>query len=57
MVIERFRGGNPRPVGERFLKYGRMMPEGVTHVASWVDSADARCIQVMEAPGRGALGV
>ncbi len=49
MVIERFRGGDARRVGERFKQSGRMLPDGVTYHASWVDSAGARCFQVMEA--------
>ena len=48
MVIEHFRHG-PDPVGERFRQRGRMLPDGVTYHASWVDSTGARCFQVMEA--------
>lgn len=50
MVIEHFKQGDPRPIGERFKRSGRMLPEGVAYHASWVDSAGARCFQVMEAP-------
>ncbi len=50
MVIERFKHGNARPIGERFKRRGRMLPEGVTYHASWVDSTGSRCFQVMEAP-------
>jgi hypothetical protein len=49
MVIERFKDGNASLVGERFANRGRMLPEGVIYHASWVDRADARCFQVMEA--------
>ena len=48
MVIERFRDGNAESVGERFRSHGRMTPDGVTYQASWVDSAGARCFQIME---------
>jgi hypothetical protein len=49
MVIERFKHGDPKPIGERFRKSGRMLPEGVAYHASWVDPAGARCFQLMEA--------
>jgi hypothetical protein len=50
MVIERFKHGDPRPVGERFKQAGRMLPEGLVYHASWLESAGGRCFQVMEAP-------
>ena len=55
MVIERFKGGDAKQIGERFRKSGRMLPEGVAYHASWVDSRGARCFQIMEAPDREAL--
>ena len=55
MVIERFRNGDPQPVGERFREKGRMLPEGVLYQASWVDPATAECYQVMEAPNLESL--
>lgn len=55
MVIERFKHGNPNPVGERFRQRGRMLPEGVLYHASWVDNAGVRCFQVMEAPNSESL--
>lgn len=49
MVIERFKHG-AAPVGERFQRQGRMLLEGVIYHASWLDTAGARCFQLMEAP-------
>lgn len=49
MVMERFKHGDAGPFGERFRREGRMLPEGVTYHASWVDSARTCCFQVMEA--------
>ena len=48
MVIERFRHGDAGPIGKRVRLSGRMLPEGITYHASWVDSAGTRCFQVME---------
>ena len=48
MVIEHFRDGDPVPVYRRFRERGRMAPEGLRYVASWVDMDYKRCFQVME---------
>jgi len=48
MVIERFRNGNPAPVYRRFREAGRLAPEGLTYVTSWVTQELDRCFQVME---------
>ena len=55
MVIERFKQGNPQAVGARFHTRGRMLPEGVTYQASWMEGTGSRCYQIMEAPNREAL--
>jgi hypothetical protein len=57
MVIEHFKGGNAKLVGERFRQSGRMMPEGVVYLASWLEPAGDRCFQVMEAPNAELLNV
>lgn len=48
MVIERFNNQDPRPVYDRFDECGRMMPEGLEYVSSWVDMRLERCFQIME---------
>jgi hypothetical protein len=55
MVIETFKDGDPVRVGERFARSGRMLPEGVSYEASWLDEAGTRCFQVMGAPDRATL--
>ena len=57
MVIERFKNGTAAAVGERFRQNGRMLPDGVTYHASWVDPATLRCFQVMEAATTHLLNV
>lgn len=48
MVIEHFRNQNAKAVYARFKERGRMMPDGLTFVASWVSADLGRCFQVME---------
>lgn len=55
LVIEHFRGGDPLPVYERLRDRGRLAPEGLTYVASWVVADLRRCYQVMETADRGLL--
>jgi uncharacterized protein DUF3303 len=55
MVVERFKNGNARPVYERFAARGRMAPEGLRYVSSWVDMKLACCYQVMETDDRNLL--
>ena len=48
MIIERFRGGDPVPVYQRFQEVGRLAPDGLRYVDSWVTTDLTRCYQVME---------
>ena len=48
MVIEHFRDQNAKAVYARFKERGRMTPEGLGFVASWVSADLGRCFQVME---------
>jgi hypothetical protein len=44
-----FKHGDPKPVRDRFMRDGRMLPAGVAYRASWIDPSHARCYQIMEA--------
>ena len=55
MVIETFRNGDPVPVYRRFRESGRLAPDGLTYVSSWVDERFERCFQVMETGDRTLL--
>ncbi|AHG88088.1 Protein of unknown function DUF3303 [Gemmatirosa kalamazoonensis] len=55
MVLETFRDGQARPVYERFRERGRLAPEGLRYVASWVTDDLRGCYQVMECDDRAAL--
>lgn len=55
MVVEFFRNQDPVPVYRRFRDRGRLAPEGVRYVSSWVDEKLERCFQLMEADSRQLL--
>lgn len=55
MIIEHYRDGNLERVYGRFREHGRLAPDGVSYIASWVDLPMARCYQVMEAPDRAHI--
>lgn len=55
LVIENFRGGDPLPVYRRFRERGRLAPEGLEYVGSWITTDLARCYQVMECADRTLL--
>ncbi|MGE5200481.1 MAG: DUF3303 domain-containing protein [Acidobacteriota bacterium] len=48
MVVETFRNQNAIAVYRRFKEKGRMMPDGLTFVESWVSADLDRCFQIME---------
>ena len=48
MIVERFRGGDPVPVYRRFRERGRLAPDGLRYVTSWVTADLRQCFQVME---------
>lgn len=47
MVVEHFRG-NAVPIYRRFRDKGRMAPEGLRYLSSWVTPDYEHCYQVME---------
>jgi hypothetical protein len=49
MVIEHFHPGQAPEVYRRFRDRGRMAPDGLRYISSWVDLNFARCFQLMEA--------
>ena len=48
MVIERFLNNDMVPVYERVRDGGRMLPEGLRYIDSWVEPNFSRCFQLME---------
>lgn len=54
MIVEHFKE-DPAAVYRRFRDQGRLAPEGVRYVDSWVTSDFQRCYQVMECDDPGLL--
>ncbi len=55
MVIEHFHPGEARDVYRRFRDRGRLAPDGLEYISSWVDLEFRRCFQVMDAPNETLL--
>ena len=48
MVIERFKNRDASAVYKRLRKSGRMMPDGLNYIDSWIEPNFDRCFQLME---------
>ena len=48
MVIENFSPGCKDLVYERFYEKGRMLPDGLEYVDSWLEKDGNRCFQLMK---------
>ena len=55
MIVEHYRNRDPVPVYRRFRDRGRMAPEGLTYVGSWITEDLGTCYQVMECHERALL--
>ena len=48
MVIEHFKNRDAAAVYRRYRERGRMMPDGLKYIDSWVEPDYSRCFQLME---------
>ena len=55
MVVEHFKNRDPVPVYRRFRDRGRMQPDGLLYISSWIDDRFERCYQLMETHDRALL--
>jgi len=55
MVIEKYKNGDARPVYRRFKEKGRMAPEGLNYITSWINEEMTVCYQIMETNDRALL--
>ncbi len=47
MIIERFRDNDMVPIYQRLRDEGRLLPDGLTYIDSWVEPNFSRCFQLM----------
>jgi len=52
MIVEHFKNGDAKPIYRRFCDKGRLAPEGLTYVSSWIDESMQQCFQLMETNDR-----
>ena len=55
MIVEHFKNDDPIPVYRRFHERGRLAPDGLQYISSWVDVKLERCFQIMETADRSLL--
>jgi len=55
LIIEHYRDGDAVRVYRRFRDRGRMAPQGLRYVASWVTEDLCHCYQIMECDDRTLL--
>jgi hypothetical protein len=55
MVVEYFKNKDAVPAYRRFRDRGRLMPEGLVYVSSWIDVRFEHCYQLMETHDRTLL--
>ena len=48
MIIERFAHNDMIPVYQRVRESGRMLPDGLKYIDSWIEPNFSRCFQLME---------
>ena len=48
LVIERFKEGSAPEIYRRFRQRGRMIPEGLEYISSWIDLSFKICWQLMQ---------
>jgi hypothetical protein len=55
VIVEHFKNEDAVPVYRRFRDRGRLAPEGLTYLSSWVDENFQHCFQIMETENRDLL--
>jgi hypothetical protein len=48
MVVERFKRSEIKAIYRRVRDQGRVLPDGLSYVDSWIEAGFGRCFQLME---------
>jgi hypothetical protein len=48
MIIEHFKDNDMLPIYKRVRDAGRLLPEGLSYIDSWIEPNFSRCFQLME---------
>ena len=57
MVVEIFKPGAVAAVYERYNARGRMLPEGLSYIDSWLTTDGGQCFQLMETDDPGLFDI
>jgi hypothetical protein len=55
MIVEHFKNQDAIPVYRRFRDKGRLAPDGLSYISSWVDKSLQICFQIMETDDKTLL--
>ena len=55
MIVEHYHDGDAVPVYRRFRDQGRLAPQDLRYVASWVTKDFRHCFQIMECENQESL--
>ncbi len=55
MIIENYKPGKTEEIYNRFKEKGRMIPEGVEFVDSWIEENLQKCYQVMRSESESGI--
>ena len=55
MVVEHFKNNDAVPIYRRVQARGRLTPDGLVYISSWIDHKLERCYQLMETHDRALL--
>ena len=55
MIIEKFRPNKTKEIYTRLKEEGRLMPNGLEYIDSWIDEKIETCFQLMETDSKDKL--